>query len=388
MTGVTVPLVQTLRPDNLTELASSPPPCITILLPPFRPGEQTKSMAALLRTYCQDIERQLAARRLVDRERSALVEPLLRLIETPDIAAGSHWGRAIFRSPEVFTVLDGIAVVQPRLTIASCFQVRGVLADLHLPQEFFLLKLSQKQVELRRCAGLRAQRVELPKGVPRTLDDAMAFEPPDHDLENRSAAGSSIGSMRGVRFGTGSGRETARVHVADFFKAVDRGIKELAHGRHLPLVLTGVDEDAVIYRSASGYPHLLKDSIHGSANTPLPEHELLQQAYALVRSDLLEQAVGSLNELKERKAPARFSTDLDAILRAAVEGRVGWLFINQDAQVLGASAVTRGPVHGNWGEEDLLNVAAVETILHRGEAFTIPDAKMPDGTEVAAIFRY
>ena len=388
MTGVTVPLLQTLRLENLTELAGSPPPCITILLPPYRPGEQTKSMAALLRTYCQDIERQLAASRLAEREMSDLIQPLLRLIEAPDFAAGSHWGRAIFRSPEVFAVLEEITVVQPRLTIASCFEVRGVLADLYLSPEFFLLKLSQKQVELLRCAGRRAQRLDLPKGVPRTLEEALAFEPPDHDLENRSAAGSSIGSMRGVRFGTGSGRETARVHVADFFKAVDRGIKELAHGRDLPLVLTGVDEDAVIYRSVSGYPHLLKDSIHGGANTPLPEHELLQQAYALVRSDSLERAVGSLYELKERKAPARFSTDLDTILRAAAEGRVGWLFINQDARVLGVSDMTRRPGQGNWGEEDLLNVAAVETILHRGEAFTIPDAKMPDGAEVAAVFRY
>ena len=51
----------------------------------------------------------------------------------------------------------------------------------------------------------------------------MAFKQPDHDLENRSAAGSSVGSMRRIRFGTGSGRETQQTYLADLYKEVDRG---------------------------------------------------------------------------------------------------------------------------------------------------------------------
>ena len=334
MTGLNVPTLETLRPEKIAELAGSPAPCVTVLLPPYRPGETAKSMGSMLRTFCQDAERQLTARRLAQSEVTDLIEPLLRLTETPEFQAGSHWGRAIFRSPEVFTILDGIETVKPGVTVASCFELRPVLADLHLPAEFYLLKLSQKAVGLWRYAGLRAQQVELPKGVPRTLDEALAFKPPDHDLVNRSTAGSSTGSMRGVRFGTGSARETAQTYVADFFKAVDRGIRELVHSGDAPLVLAGVDEDTALDRAVSAYRRLLKETIHGSVNTPFFEDELLERAYAIVRSDATERALASLIELKERMAPARFSTDLDTILRAAVEGRVGWLYINQDARVL------------------------------------------------------
>jgi len=381
MTGLNVPTLETLRPEKIAELAGSPAPCVTILLPPYRPGETAKSMGAMLRTFCQDAERQLTAHRIAQPEVTDLIEPLLRLTETPEFQAGSHWGRAIFRSPEVFTILDGIETVKPGVTAGPCFEIRPVLADLHLPAEFYLLKLSQKAVEPWRYAGLRAQRVELPKGVPRTLDEALEFKPPDHDLENRSPAGSSIGSMRGVRFGTGSGRETAQTYVADFFKAVDRGIRELVHSADAPLVLAGVDEDTALYRSVSGYQRLLKETIHGSANSPFSEDELLQRAYAIVRSEAIERAVASLMELKERMAPARLSTDLDTILRAAVDGRVGWLYINQDARAFGVKNV-------HWGEEDLLNRAAIETLRQRGLAFSLPAAKMPDGAAVAAVFRY
>lgn len=375
MTGLNVPTLETLRPEKIAELAGSPAPCVTVLLPPYRPGETAKSMGSMLRTFCQDAERQLTARRLAQSEVTDLIEPLLRLTETPEFQAGSHWGRAIFRSPEVFTILDGIETVKPGVTVASCFELRPVLADLHLPAEFYLLKLSQKAVGLWRYAGLRAQQVELPKGVPRTLDEALAFKPPDHDLVNRSTAGSSTGSMRGVRFGTGSARETAQTYVADFFKAVDRGIRELVHSGDAPLVLAGVDEDTALYRAVSAYRRLLKETIHGSVNTPFSEDELLERAYAIVRSDATERALASLIELKERMAPARFSTDLDTILRAAVEGRVGWLYINQDARV-------------DRDNEDLLNRAAIETLRQRGLAFSLPAAKMPDGVAIAAVFRY
>jgi len=263
-----------------------------------------------------------------------------------------------------------------------------VLADLHLPAEFYLLKLSQKQVDLLRCAGLQAEPVDLPKGIPRTLEEALEFKPPDHDLENRSPAGSSAPAMRGIRFGTGSGRENARVYLADFFKAVDRGVRELVQGKATPLILAGVGEDTVIYQSISEYPRLLEDSIHGSASMPSPQDELLRQAYAIIRADCTERAAASLVEMKERMAPARFLTDLDAILRAAVEGRVGWLYINEDAQIFGVFEGVRRGGRLDWGEEDLLNVAALETLLQRGSVYALPDAKMPDGVAVAAGLRY
>jgi len=39
-------------------------------------------------------------------------------------------------------------------------------------------------------------------------------------------------------------------------------------------------------------------------------------------------------------------------------------------------------------EEDLVNDAAVQTILHAGQVYTVPNTKMPDGAPLAAVFRY
>lgn len=387
MTGLNVLTLKALDGENIDQLVCATGPCVTILLPPYHPGAQTKSMATVLKTYCQEVERQLSIQKIEASETANLIEPLLQVTESPEFSAGSHWGRAIFRSPEIFAGLEAVEAVNPSLNVGGCFQIRSVLAELHLPPEFYLLRLTQKDIELRRCTRTRAESVALPRGVPQTLTEAMAFKAPDHDLENRSMGGPSTGSMRGVRFGTGSERENASVHLADFFKAVDRGFRELTRGSGAPLVLAGVEEDTVRYRAVSNYPALLKQSICGSGGALFSDDEL-RHANAIVRADATERAATSLLELRERTAPARISTDLAAILCAAVEGRVGRLYVNQEARVSGVFDRVRRAGRVNWGEEDLLNVAAVETILQRGLVFALPGNKMPERVAAMAFFRY
>ena len=40
------------------------------------------------------------------------------------------------------------------------------------------------------------------------------------------------------------------------------------------------------------------------------------------------------------------------------------------------------------GDEDLMNLIAAQTVLHRGTVYVLESQKMPDRSQVAAIFRY
>lgn len=388
MIAAKVSALEPLRLESIQELVRSSAPCITVLLPPYRPGEQARSIAALLKSNVKDAARELVYRKVPESVMADLLDPLQQLTEDPELLGGSHWGRAVFRSEQVFRQYELTEPVSPTLKVGGCFEIRSILGQLHLPQEFYLLKLSKKRVGLLRCAALRAEPMKLPKGVPETLEEALALEWPDHDLENRSAAGSSTGAMRRVRFGTGSGRETQHTYLADFYKAVDRGIHQLLHTRGAPLVLAGVDEDTALYRSINKYANLLGRSVLGSPSEALPEADLLGHAYAIVRSARTDRDARTLAETRERVAPARFSTDLDRILGAAVDARVGRLYIDERAQRVGIFEGARRGGRWNWGEEDLLNVTAVETILHGGLVFGLPKCSMPEGAAVAAIFRF
>jgi hypothetical protein len=67
-------------------------------------------------------------------------------------------------------------------------------------------------------------------------------------------------------------------------------------------------------------------------------------------------------------------------------GRLERIYLDESAQRLGVFGDAK--YGATWGDEDLLNLAASETILHSGSAFTLPHGKMPDGAAVAAVFRY
>jgi hypothetical protein len=280
--------------------------------------------------------------------------------------------------------------IPPKITLAGCFQIRPLLDELNLPPDFYVLKLFKDRVALTRCEGLRAEPVEFPRSVPTTLEDAMALNPPDHDLENRSSAGPGSGTgtgpghTRGVRFGTGGGREAKHAHLADFYKIVDRGLSDLLRGWGTGLILAGVDEDTTIYRGINSYPRLVPGSLHGS-----PEHtldgDLLRDGAALLRDASRMRQTKALAHWKEKVSPARFLTDLYAILPAAFEGRVHKLHLTSSADLTG---VFERDDYQSCGPEDLLNLAAVQTLLHGGEVCAVPQAAMPGGAAAAAILRF
>lgn len=387
----TMPVVESLRLDRIHELLRYPGPCVTIILPPYQPGGQAQAPAALLKTFLQDAARHLAARRTPESSIQELLGPLADLVDDAELLRGSRWGSALFRAAGIFRHVHLTQTPPPEVTVAGCFHIRPLLDELNLPPDFYVLKLFKDHVALTRCEGLRAVPVDLPRGVPQTLEEAMALEAPDHDLENRSSAGPGSGTgtgpghTRGVRFGTGGARESQHAHLADFYKIVDRGLSDLLRGWGASLVLAGVDEDTALYRGINSYPNLLPGSIHGSAEVYLPEAFLLRHGSTMLREAGHTRQAKALAQWKERVAPNRFLTDTYTIFPAAFEGRIHKLYVNTSTDHTGV--FEKNDYH-SCGPEDLLNLAVVQTLLHGGEACALPPEAMPEGAAAAAILRY
>jgi len=377
-----------LRLDSIHEVLKTEGPCITLFLPAYRPGEQAKSMAAVIKTNLQETARQLRARNIPETTITDLLAPLEHLTEEEEFLAGSHSGCALFRSPALLRQFELMGPVNPGLSVGGSFWIRPILNEAHFPPEFYILRLAKKRISLLRCAHLRATEIVLPKSIPATAEQVLEFDQPDHDLKNRSVVHSSVGDMGGVSFGTSSDRERQHAYLSDFYKAVDRGLIDFLHFNRAPLVLAGVVEDIAFYRNASAYPYLVEEGIEGSPGGAMPEEELVRRAYQIIRADGVNRAIAELKEARERHAPARFLTNIDKILHAAIDGRVHRLYLDEAARRPGAWPELKRGGRSNWGEEDLLNLAAVETILQRGLVYSLPSAEMPDRAIAAAVLRF
>ena len=372
-----------LAARDLEKLCSLPGPCITVLLPGYRPGAastpENVPLKHLLRTASD-----VPAIRRMGPDAAALLEPLRELANTPVLESGGG-GLALFSAPG-FTAgyrcgwtegpKEGWAE-GPKLVAGRHAFIRPVLDQALAPAEVFALVLSRKNLRLFRCRDWKAEALEIPPGVPKSLAEAGAFDQPDHTLANRSASGTSTGSRFAVRFGTLSDREAAPEYLHHYFALIDRGLHPLV--KEAPVFLMGVAEETAAFRKAARHLSLLETEAVGSADLVTAEEcaPKVRQA-ALARYVLRAENV--LREFREMPDRTRTASGLSQVLAAADRGRVHQLLLAGQAEI--PAKQRKGLMDG----EDVLNAIAVETIRKGGEVFTLPETKM--GDLVAAILRY
>jgi hypothetical protein len=71
-----VSAVESFGLENIQEMVKASGPCVTVLLPSYRPGAQAKSMAAMLKTNLQQAARQLTLWKISESAITDLLDPL------------------------------------------------------------------------------------------------------------------------------------------------------------------------------------------------------------------------------------------------------------------------------------------------------------------------
>lgn len=255
-----------------------------------------------------------------------------------------------------------------------------------MPQRvFYVLAISKKLLRLGRWHDGQFAENPLPSGVPTSFEEDFVFDQPDHDLQNRSAAGSPSAQVGPARFGTGSERDLVHERLQRYFQLVDRELTGLLEGA--PLVLVGVAEELAAYRLVSEYPHVL------AAKPTSPGHltwaELRDLGQEAVLETLRREAKKALAEFREMARRDHAASGVREVLEAAREGRIHKLLLEKNAEqegLLGPSfPMDSGHVEG---EQDLINAAAVETIRGRGEVHLVEEGELDALGRVAAILRY
>jgi hypothetical protein len=105
---------------------------------------------------------------------------------------------------------------------------------------------------------------------------------------------------------------------------------------------------------------------------------MYRQSLELVRPVTAGPGRHALERFDKRTGTGHASPDVQEIVRPASTGRVEHLFLLENGAVPGAVD----------GGADLLDTAAVQTLRHGGDFQTLPEASMPSGGPIFAIFRY
>lgn len=353
--------------QDLKIQAAAVQPCLTILLSLPEPLEtRTRLKNAIRRAQSELKQRGLHAEEI-----GALMTPVEALARR--IEGEGRWGNGlvVLRSPTVFRHFWVHKIPEEMVAVSDQFPVRRLLSWFNTTRLFYVLALNQKHVELLRCTGDGWEPVKLADAVPSNLKDWLNTRQPDHVLDNHSFGGASAGSMKGVVFGTSTDREKRDQFLLHFYKEIDRGIHPVLKDSAAPLVLVGVEYEVALYRKVSTYPRLMEDAVQGSPNGAKADTH--QSALKIVQRYVPEPLQNALALLERRRGSGRALFDPGQILQAAREGRVADLFLRQS----GAAA-----------EDDRMDAAAIQTLLHGGRIFVLSEDQMPGRAAVAAGMRY
>ena len=388
--------MQVLTHDELKSLAAHhSAACVSIYLPTHRASPDLQQDPIRLKNLLGEAEKRLAANGLGSNEARRLVEPADELVAIHNFAQKGSVGLAIFLAPDYYRHYWLPFAVEEMLNIGQRFHLKPLLPSLAPDGVFYVLALSQNHVRLLQGTRHTVREVDLP-GVPPNLAEALRFDEHEKQLQFHTgtrAPGGQGGEGPAAFHGTGTTGAEHHTDLLRFFHLVDDGVRARLGPSTAPLVLAGVEYLHPLYRDANNYPHLVDEGLTGNPEGARAE-DLHAQAWEIVRPSITgrREALAELFRKLTGASDPTASSDLREVLPAAHYSRVDALFVSLGRQAWGRFDPADNSVVAHDQpqpeDEDLYDLAAVQTYLNGGNVFAVTPDKMPTADPMAALFRY
>lgn len=384
-------MADTLARETLVELARHNEwPSISIFIGTGPRSLDFGASSIRLKNLTRAAEKQLRERGFRAAEIDGILRPATDLVQD-----ASFWresasdGLGLHLSPSMTRVHRLLIEPTDTVMVSDRFLIRPLLPMVDRGERFVVLALSKNGVRV--LEGSRTRIVESNvDGMPKGLADALKYDEFERQVQFRSGTPSTgTGGRRAAIFhGHGGAGDVKQEGVSQYFRMVDQQLKDFLSIDTPPLLLAGVEYLLPIYRSVSVYPNLVDSSLTGNPDN-VPAVDLHTEALALLEPYFRAQLTKDLSTLGNLIGTGVASADLDVIVSAAHQGRVKTLFVAPESAAYGAFDPESFRVMVNDGPgpnaQDLMNLAAVETLTHGGVIHAIEPTT---SAGAAAIFRY
>jgi hypothetical protein len=367
------------------------PPCVSFFLPTRRATKEVQQGAVRLKNLVRQAEEQ--ALDWFDRPLDArtLFEPVRALIDDHSFWQDQRDGLALFLSPDFFRYYRTPRTLQELAVVTRRFHLKPLLPWLLDYPSFYVLALSQNQVRLFEGGQDGVSEVEV-ESLPPSLREVIGPRERERQLQFHTRA-PGVGAERraAVFHGHGDAERNENEDITRFFREVDKGLQDFLKDSQVPLILAGVEYYFPLYRDATRYPQLANEGIAGSAEQ-LDLSELREEAWRIAKPLATRSRQASIERYLNLRGAGKASSEPADILKGAHEGRVDTLFVQRGAHIWGTydpdARELRQDPEPTAKNEDLLDLAAVQTILNSGTAYLLEKETMPEEKPMAAIYRY
>jgi len=364
-------------------------PCVTIYMPTHSATRDGQQDALRLKNLVGQAECSLIDQGMRGPDAKKLLAPVRDLPAEPGFWEKRARGLAVFLSDGIFDRFRVPLELDETVIVNRRFQVKPLLPLLSTNDQFFLLAISQNRVRFfeGRRFSIREVTVE---GMPDNMEHALNIDSAERGSQVHSAMRGDLGKQAAVFHGHGGEREVAKDDLARYFRMIDAALHRELRDQHAPLVLAGVQYLLPIYREVSSYAHIAADELPGNPDH-LNEQELHRRAWPLVEANVGNARQEATAKYRQLAGTGKTANDVRQIVPAAHQGQVETLFVDRSSHEWGLYDPATGEVQlrspRQPEDDDLLDYAAVQTLLHRGSVYAVAPDQSPS-PPIAAVFRY
>ncbi|HDI59735.1 MAG TPA: hypothetical protein ENF48_05155, partial [Desulfobacteraceae bacterium] len=363
--------------------------CVSIYMPTHRAGRQAEQDPIRFKNLLREVENRFLAQGLRSPEARNRLKDAYQLLQDRGFWKRRSDGLAVFVSAGGIHAFRLPASFEETLVVSDRCHVKPLLSLLTSDSRFFILALSQNQVRLLEATGHTAFEIEL-EGLPLSLAESVTDTSSDRQLQFHTGTPPGTGQRAAMFFGHDTSKEN-KDKLLRWFRMIDRRLREVLGDAKAPLVLAGVDSLFSLYREANTYPHLLDEGLAGNPEGLKPE-ELHAQARPLVEPVFKKAREEGVARYRQLAGTGQTTCDIKEAVVAAHHGRVETLFVAVGVQIWGRYDPQRQhcQIHQEPepGDEDLLDLAAIQSMLRGGTVYAVAPAEVPDQQPVAAVFRF
>ncbi|HJR79116.1 MAG TPA: hypothetical protein VJ821_03520 [Anaerolineales bacterium] len=385
-----------LNRANLQELIeASGNRCVSIYMPAHPVGAEQQQNPIRLRNLLTQAKKDLLAYGLRRPEADALFRPGEDLLLDPDFWQHQGEGLAVFLSNDFARFYRLPVKFNELLTIENNFHINPLLPLLSTEGRYYILAINLNGIRLFLATRDTISEVELP-GVPTDIEEALWMDEPERQLNfhitGNTAGRGKAGGRPGVFHGHGI-RDEDKTNILRFFHYFDQELNTRLEEKSILMLPAGMDYLIPLYREANTYNNLLSQAWIG-APEKLSIKELHKHAWEIMEPIFKERQMHAIEQFKELNGQQSelVTTALSKVVKAAKFGQVGTLFVPLGLQKWGRYNPADNTVvqesESTPENEDLLDFAAMHTILNGGQVYALQPEELPGDGEIAAILRY
>ncbi|MDO9507018.1 hypothetical protein [Hydrogenophaga sp.] len=380
-----------LTPESLKELAQlATAPCLSLYQPTHRSHPDNRQDPIRFR---KNVETLGASLRLVhpDADVQALLAPFHQLADNEDFWNHTLDGLAVLGCAGVFRVFVLPRTLPELVLAADSFHTKPLRRFLQSVDRFQVLCLSRDKASLFEGNRHGLAEVDLAAPVPRTSSEALGDQLTEPHQTVSSRGGIGQGSSPLVH-SSGGKKDEVDLDADRYFRALDRAIFEhCSKPGGLPLLLAALPEHHHRFQQASHNTFLLPEGLEINPEA-LDIHALSQSAWDVVQPQYLARQQAWGEDFSTARGKGLGSDDLNEVAKAAAEGRVASLLIEDERQIAGRLDSDTGRVDSaelvDPTVDDVLDDIGELVERMGGEVRVIGSARMPTTTGLAATFRH